>query len=186
MPAAGSLPTTRRSSSSSGAAALPTNWPSSAEDGPQAGRRVTECRDTVGECVPAWHAHPPAVAEEYLGDTEGILCTRIPPVSFSAGDDACASRWRPEARCPPGSTGAWWPYSRDLAAELPAPTDVLDTRRDRITRVTVNPACWPVIPRKVQVGGRVVKVGWSSRSRTHTSSCCSPTAGPTGPAGDPA
>lgn len=30
----------------------------------------------------------------------------------------------------------------------------------RITRVTVNPTHWPVVPRKVPVGGHVVKVGW--------------------------
>ena len=56
--------------------------------------------------------------------------------------------------------GAWWPYSRDLAAELPALTDELDVRWDRITRVTVNPTYWPVIPHKVQGNGHVMKVGW--------------------------
>jgi hypothetical protein len=56
--------------------------------------------------------------------------------------------------------GAWWPRSRDLAAELPALTDELDHRWGRITRIAVNPALWPVIPRKVQVTGHVVKVGW--------------------------
>jgi hypothetical protein len=71
---------------------------------------------------------------------------------------------------PPGSRparvdGAWWPYSRDLTAELPALTAVLDTRWERITRVTVNPAHWPVIPRKVRVTGHVVKVGWFTREQ---------------------
>lgn len=66
----------------------------------------------------------------------------------------------PRGPVPARIDGAWWPYSRNLTAELPALTGVLDTRWDRITRVTVNPACWPVIPRKVQVGGHVVKVGW--------------------------
>lgn len=56
--------------------------------------------------------------------------------------------------------GAWWPRSRDLGAELPALTAVLDPLWGRITRVTVNPVHWPVVPRKVAVGGRVVKVGW--------------------------
>ena len=56
--------------------------------------------------------------------------------------------------------GAWWPRSRDLAAELPALASVLDPLWGRVTRVTVNPAQWPVVPRKVPVAGHVVKVGW--------------------------
>ncbi|MEV0279783.1 DUF5994 family protein [Streptomyces sp. NPDC050610] len=56
--------------------------------------------------------------------------------------------------------GAWWPRSRDLMRELPDLTDVLHPRWGRITRIAVNPAHWPVIPRKVPVRGRVVKVGW--------------------------
>ncbi|MFF7602603.1 DUF5994 family protein [Streptomyces mirabilis] len=66
---------------------------------------------------------------------------------------------------PPGTAsalidGAWWPRSRDLTAELPALTAVLDPLWGRITHVTVNPTFWPVIPRKVPVQGHVVKVGW--------------------------
>ncbi|MFI1963899.1 DUF5994 family protein [Streptomyces pathocidini] len=56
--------------------------------------------------------------------------------------------------------GAWWPYSRDLARELPALIDVLDCRWGRITRVAVNPTFSPVIPREVPVGGHLVHVGW--------------------------
>ncbi|AYN37764.1 hypothetical protein D9753_00830 [Streptomyces dangxiongensis] len=56
--------------------------------------------------------------------------------------------------------GAWWPRSRDLTTELPALIEVLDPLWGRITRVTVNPTSWPVIPRKVPVRGHVVHVGW--------------------------
>ncbi|MFJ4580823.1 DUF5994 family protein [Streptomyces echinatus] len=56
--------------------------------------------------------------------------------------------------------GAWWPRSRDLAAELPGLIEVLDPLWGRITRVTVNPTFWPVVPRKVPVQGHVVHVGW--------------------------
>ncbi|MFC8584483.1 DUF5994 family protein [Streptomyces sp. NPDC057217] len=48
--------------------------------------------------------------------------------------------------------GAWWPRSRDLAAELPPLVDALADRCGRITRVTVNPTRWPVVPHKVPVG----------------------------------
>ena len=56
--------------------------------------------------------------------------------------------------------GAWWPRSRDLAAELPPLVDALDERFGRITRVTVNPTRWPVVPHKVPVTGHTVHVGW--------------------------
>ncbi|MGC0330634.1 hypothetical protein RKD23_003624 [Streptomyces sp. SAI-170] len=56
--------------------------------------------------------------------------------------------------------GAWWPRSRDLAAELPALADALEGRWGRITRVLVNPGHWPVVPHKVAVTGRVLHVGW--------------------------
>ncbi|MER7107122.1 DUF5994 family protein [Streptomyces sp. NPDC000229] len=56
--------------------------------------------------------------------------------------------------------GAWWPRSRDLTQELPALAAALDGPWGRITRVTVNPAQWPVVPRKVPVAGHTVHVGW--------------------------
>lgn len=65
------------------------------------------------------------------------------------------------AGSPPGLLdGAWWPRSRDLSRELPALTDALDARWDRITHVTVNPTYWPVVPRRVPVTGHTVHVGW--------------------------
>ncbi|MDT0405775.1 MULTISPECIES: DUF5994 family protein [Streptomyces] len=66
----------------------------------------------------------------------------------------------PAGSAPALLDGAWWPRSRDLTAELPALASVLDPLWGRITRVTVNPAQWPVVPRKVAVAGHVVKVGW--------------------------
>ncbi|MFJ1569346.1 DUF5994 family protein [Streptomyces erythrochromogenes] len=56
--------------------------------------------------------------------------------------------------------GAWWPRSRDLAAELPALAAALDETWGRITRVSVNPTRWPVVPRTVAVAGHVLHVGW--------------------------
>lgn len=73
----------------------------------------------------------------------------------------------PAGSVPTRIDGAWWPRSRDLTAELPALTEVLERRWDRITRVTVNPAHWPVIPHKVQVNGHVVKVGWFKEQDPH-------------------
>lgn len=56
--------------------------------------------------------------------------------------------------------GAWWPRSRDLEGELPPLAAALDKLWGRITRVTVSPTHWPVIPRKVPVAGHTVHVGW--------------------------
>jgi hypothetical protein len=56
--------------------------------------------------------------------------------------------------------GAWWPYSRDLEAELPVLLVALDEPWGRITRVTVNPTRWPVVPHTVPMDGRTLHVGW--------------------------
>jgi hypothetical protein len=56
--------------------------------------------------------------------------------------------------------GAWWPHSRDLAAELPPLATALDEPWGRITRVTVNPTRWPVIPHKVPAAGHTLHVAW--------------------------
>ncbi|MCT4357084.1 DUF5994 family protein [Streptomyces sp. Je 1-79] len=56
--------------------------------------------------------------------------------------------------------GAWWPYSRDLAAELPPLVDAMESHTGRITRVMVNPTRWPVVPHKVPVTGHTTHVGW--------------------------
>ncbi|MBT2445549.1 hypothetical protein J7F03_00225 [Streptomyces sp. ISL-43] len=56
--------------------------------------------------------------------------------------------------------GAWWPRSRDLEAELPALAAALDEPWGRITRVTVNPTRWPVIPHMVPTDRQALHVGW--------------------------
>ncbi|MFF5449134.1 DUF5994 family protein [Streptomyces sp. NPDC012888] len=56
--------------------------------------------------------------------------------------------------------GAWFPYSRDLRAELPVLLAALDEPWGRITRVTVNPVRWPVVPHTVPMDGRRPHVGW--------------------------
>ncbi|MFB8245765.1 DUF5994 family protein [Streptomyces sp. NPDC055952] len=86
-----------------------------------------------------------------------------PPTSET--DESPSSSSTRLALVPAGSApalldGAWWPRSRDLAVELPPLAAVLDPLWGRITRVTVNPTHWPVVPRKVPVGARVLKVGW--------------------------
>jgi hypothetical protein len=73
--------------------------------------------------------------------------------------------------------GAWWPRSRDLTRELPPLAAAFEERWGRITRTAVNPAFWPVIPRKVQVTGHVVRVGWFTVQDPHALLLLSRTAG---------
>lgn len=54
--------------------------------------------------------------------------------------------------------GAWWPHSRDLAAELPALLALLTVRMGRIERVSYNLATWPPTVRQIRVGGVVVRL----------------------------
>ncbi|MFG3051357.1 DUF5994 family protein [Kitasatospora sp. NPDC048239] len=52
--------------------------------------------------------------------------------------------------------GAWWPRSDDLPFELPALVGELDTRWGRVARITVNPAQWLTVPRRIPVAGHTV------------------------------
>ena len=57
--------------------------------------------------------------------------------------------------------GAWWPHSRDAAAELPWLIAAVDQRLDRTTlRVGVHKDTWDHIPRRIPAPGRQIKVGW--------------------------
>ncbi|GAA2264594.1 MULTISPECIES: DUF5994 family protein [Kitasatospora] len=66
----------------------------------------------------------------------------------------------PGSATPGRLDGAWWPRSHDLLRELPPLATALDPKWGKITRVTVNPTHWPVIPRRVPVAGHVIHVGW--------------------------
>ena len=55
--------------------------------------------------------------------------------------------------------GAWWPRSRDFAAELPTVVAELSTRLGPVERVAYNLDAWPTTPRKIRVGGALVRMG---------------------------
>jgi hypothetical protein len=97
-------------------------------------------------------SHPPtAEADDRSDDRFSSSSLRSPSLRLSLA---------PTGPAPALLDGAWWPRSRDLGAELPSLTAVLDPLWGRITRVTVNPTHWRVVPRKVPVAGHVVNVGW--------------------------
>jgi hypothetical protein len=55
--------------------------------------------------------------------------------------------------------GAWWPRTRDLAAEVPELIAELERRGVRIERFTYALGAWQPAPRKLVVNGRVVRTG---------------------------
>jgi len=64
---------------------------------------------------------------------------------------------------PEGSTtgfvdGAWWPYSTDLAAEVPALLEAITGRLGSIERVSYNIAGWANASRRVDAGGIRVRL----------------------------
>lgn len=79
-------------------------------------------------------------------------------------ESICASSARislkPHTEHPGMVNGAWWPRSRDLAAELPPLIAALDAAWGQIHRVTVNVRMWPEIPRRLVTGLHTVRVGW--------------------------
>ncbi len=55
--------------------------------------------------------------------------------------------------------GAWWPRSRDLAAELPDLIAGLADRIGSVERLSYNLTAWTASPRKVTVNGSLVRLG---------------------------
>jgi hypothetical protein len=54
--------------------------------------------------------------------------------------------------------GAWWPRSDDLPTELPDLLAVLSEHLGAIARVTYNLTEWAKAPRRVPIGGRIVRL----------------------------
>lgn len=67
-------------------------------------------------------------------------------------------RLKPAAPATGHVDGAWWPRTRDLAAELPALLAAVTGRLGRIDRVTYHLADWPVPGRRIVVDGHVVRL----------------------------
>ncbi len=64
--------------------------------------------------------------------------------------------------------GAWWPRSRDLTTELPALLAVLAIRLGSIQRVSYNLAAWEAAPRRLDIGGRQVRLSGFHAQDPHT------------------
>jgi uncharacterized protein DUF5994 len=55
--------------------------------------------------------------------------------------------------------GAWWPSSRNASVELPVLVSSLNARVGAVLRLGVDARDWDDIPRRLTVGGHVVRVG---------------------------
>ena len=55
--------------------------------------------------------------------------------------------------------GGWWPRSRDASVELPILVSSLNARVGVVVRLGLDARDWDEIPRRLTVGGHVVRVG---------------------------
>src|SRR5688500_16191247 len=54
--------------------------------------------------------------------------------------------------------GAWWPRSRDIAAELPVLIAALTEYLGPVTRVGLDSSAWEELPTRLTIGDRVVHI----------------------------
>jgi hypothetical protein len=54
--------------------------------------------------------------------------------------------------------GAWWPRSRDIAAELPALIAALTEHLGPIIRISLDTAAWEELPTRLIIDDRVVRI----------------------------
>jgi hypothetical protein len=64
--------------------------------------------------------------------------------------------------------GAWWPYSTDLAAEIPALLEAITGRLGSIERVSYNLGDWASANRRVDAGGIRVRLDGFRTRPTNT------------------
>ena len=77
-------------------------------------------------------------------------------------------RLKPKAARTGYVDGAWWPWSDNLAKELPDLLAVLSVRLGPIQRVMYNLGEWAIAPRKAVVGERVVRLDGYRRQPINT------------------
>ncbi|MEV5704741.1 DUF5994 family protein [Actinoallomurus sp. NPDC052274] len=84
-------------------------------------------------------------------DPTDLLSSVIPPASRLSLDPALKRRGILD--------GGWWPRSRDASVELPLLISSLNPRVGVILRLGIDARDWDDIPRRLTVGGHVVRVG---------------------------
>jgi len=89
--------------------------------------------------------------------------TSVPTIATpfeSPSTDSSRLQLRPSGPITGHVDGAWWPRSRDLAAELPALLEAIGPQMRPVGRISYNPADWDPAPRRVVVGAESVRLGW--------------------------
>lgn len=64
--------------------------------------------------------------------------------------------------------GAWWPRDDDLPTQLPDLVSVLSVRLGSVTRVAYNLDEWVKAPRKIPIGGRIIRLDGYRRQPHNT------------------
>lgn len=62
--------------------------------------------------------------------------------------------------------GAWWPRSADPVTELPQLVLAIDTLRGPVTRLVLNASDWDTHPHRLDVAGRVLRLGFFTSQPT--------------------
>ena len=62
--------------------------------------------------------------------------------------------------------GGWWPRSVDPAAELPGLVLAIDKLRGPVTRLVLNAEAWDPHPRRLEVAGRIRRMGYFTSQPT--------------------
>ncbi|HET6705046.1 DUF5994 family protein [Amycolatopsis sp.] len=66
--------------------------------------------------------------------------------------------WKPQGGPAGHVDGGWWPWSRDLAAELPGLAAALTARMGYPTRVAYTVSEWDSAPRRLEIDGQVIRL----------------------------
>ena len=66
--------------------------------------------------------------------------------------------WKPQGGPAGHVDGGWWPWSRDLAAELPGLAAALTARMGYLTGVAYTVSEWDSAPRRLEIGGHVIRL----------------------------
>jgi hypothetical protein len=81
-----------------------------------------------------------------------MISTSTPPVSQLHGQLTRSRRALLD--------GGWWPRSTDPVTELPRLILALEDDHSPVVRLMLGPAGWSSQPRRIDVAGRVVRLGW--------------------------
>lgn len=87
----------------------------------------------------------------HVTDQTDVLSSAIPPASRLSLDPALGRLGILD--------GGWWPRSRNASVELPRLVSLLNARVGAVLRLGIDARDWDDIPRRLTVGGHVVRVG---------------------------